>query len=751
MKRLLGILLAIICWTAHAQVIPISGQVVNEQGQPLPYASVRVCSVTSSGVPCTPTASIYLDYGLTIPAANPYSADAYGNYTVYAGQLASPNLYVVQLSPASGVTWSYVEPGPGLYSVGSPALSVQFSNSADAALQGDPTFTFNTTSKIVTATGFDGSLTGNVTGNLTGNVTGNVTGHSSLDCALTGCTMTGAIILPSATPTNADQATTTNYVECAKDQNNGVFNVVCYGADPTGTNDSTTAIQNALNAATPVGGEVYLPSGQYKVGGSGINSACDGILCIPQVGPDYTEQVRIQGNTRIRQDAEQNSGQSTAGSVIFTTLSAGTDVNSAIIAVPENTTVLGNYDNINLYVENLTLQTYPNPQIGCVNAYWASGAAIDQIRCYNGENYPAGNTHTQPTYSRFGVSLPATNNDTLSRLTWSQISGYYIGAIASEHAYFEGTWFAFGIQGVEIWNGYYPISGKFGCEEVGTCIYEIPGVTSAKMDVIVGLEHDTTNYFGCSPWCYSGTDIYDPNNALHGMVRYKITVADVGDTFGLISLNGAAGLQFSDEYQGFYALNLYGTGTTQNQFDTIHWGANQQNLYVDRYMTTQSQNAQVIFGYNTLKAGLQFNPFNFYNNGTDRTLMLTIQSAGTGSGTNATIIADPTYRGCAVTLVNGTNENVAINNCGYLSITGPTAAFSIGGFMNSATAGQRLVIFNNTAEEMTINNADSSSSTANQIYTLSGGNLLIGTTNGAAGTFVYDAAVSKWVLTAHNP
>lgn len=39
-----------------------------------------------------------------------------------------------------------------------------------------------------------------------------------------------------------------------------------YRADPTGTNDSTTALQNALNAAASNGGgNVYLPVGTYKI------------------------------------------------------------------------------------------------------------------------------------------------------------------------------------------------------------------------------------------------------------------------------------------------------------------------------------------------------------------------------------------------------------------------------------------------------------------------------------------------------
>ena len=47
-----------------------------------------------------------------------------------------------------------------------------------------------------------------------------------------------------------------------------VYNVCAYGADPTGTNDSTTAIQAALNPVPAAGGVVYLPAGTYKVSSS---------------------------------------------------------------------------------------------------------------------------------------------------------------------------------------------------------------------------------------------------------------------------------------------------------------------------------------------------------------------------------------------------------------------------------------------------------------------------------------------------
>ena len=43
-------------------------------------------------------------------------------------------------------------------------------------------------------------------------------------------------------------------------------NVLDYGADSTGANDSTSAIQSAIDAVEAAGGgTVYLPEGTYKV------------------------------------------------------------------------------------------------------------------------------------------------------------------------------------------------------------------------------------------------------------------------------------------------------------------------------------------------------------------------------------------------------------------------------------------------------------------------------------------------------
>ena len=52
-----------------------------------------------------------------------------------------------------------------------------------------------------------------------------------------------------------------------------IFDVIQFGADPNGAGDSTTAIQNAINAAAAAGGGVvHLPPGVFKVSPQGANN-----------------------------------------------------------------------------------------------------------------------------------------------------------------------------------------------------------------------------------------------------------------------------------------------------------------------------------------------------------------------------------------------------------------------------------------------------------------------------------------------
>jgi len=69
-----------------SQSIPISGQVFNQYGSPVAGAQVYICSAAgSTGLPCTPPATIYQDYNLTTTTPNPTQTDANGNFSVYVG------------------------------------------------------------------------------------------------------------------------------------------------------------------------------------------------------------------------------------------------------------------------------------------------------------------------------------------------------------------------------------------------------------------------------------------------------------------------------------------------------------------------------------------------------------------------------------------------------------------------------------------------------------------------------------------
>lgn len=58
-------------------------------------ATIRVCSAGSTGSPCSPLASIYSNIALSVPLANPFNADANGNYFFFASPTVA---YDIQIS-----------------------------------------------------------------------------------------------------------------------------------------------------------------------------------------------------------------------------------------------------------------------------------------------------------------------------------------------------------------------------------------------------------------------------------------------------------------------------------------------------------------------------------------------------------------------------------------------------------------------------------------------------------------------------
>ena len=101
-----------------------------------------------------------------------------------------------------------------------------------------------------------------------------------------------------------------------------------------------------------------------------------------------------------------------------------------------------------------------------------------------------------------------------------------------------------------------------------------------------------------------------------------------------------------------------------------------------------------------------------------------------------------------IALVNGLNSNIALTDASFIRITGPTGAFSLGGFTNGVD-GRHLIVVNTVAFAMTIKNLDGGSAAANKITTLTGGDVVLAARTSAA-TFIFDDVSNTWLLLNYN-
>jgi hypothetical protein len=127
------------------------------------------------------------------------------------------------------------------------------------------------------------------------------------------------------------------------------------------------------------------------------------------------------------------------------------------------------------------------------------------------------------------------------------------------------------------------------------------------------------------------------------------------------------------------------------------------------------------------------------------------QASGIGCDDNVdlTLIRSITHSGNlintegALTLANGANTDIALPVGRFITITGPTGAFSITGFA-SPVNGREIVLYNSVAFDMTITN-DATSTAANRILTLTGSDVAL--TGVCVAKFTYSAVSSRWILT----
>lgn len=103
------------------------------------------------------------------------------------------------------------------------------------------------------------------------------------------------------------------------------------------------------------------------------------------------------------------------------------------------------------------------------------------------------------------------------------------------------------------------------------------------------------------------------------------------------------------------------------------------------------------------------------------------------------------YQNGSLTLANGVNSNVILPRARFITITGPTGAFSISGFAVSTPVepAREVILYNPTAFAMTLTD-DATSTAANRILTMTGGD--VATTGTGTARLIYSTVSSRWVL-----
>ncbi|MCX6199220.1 MAG: hypothetical protein NTY88_08355 [Bacteroidetes bacterium] len=130
-----------------------------------------------------------------------------------------------------------------------------------------------------------------------------------------------------------------------------------------------------------------------------------------------------------------------------------------------------------------------------------------------------------------------------------------------------------------------------------------------------------------------------------------------------------------------------------------------------------------------------------------------LKSGKTGFNTNAPasradVNGDLALRQKTLALVTGANSDItSVDTMSFYRITGPAGAFSVTGITGGVN-GRILILYNTTAQNMTVTN-QATSAAANQINTMSGGNLV--STGECSLTMIYDSGSSKWVVLSFTP
>lgn len=321
------------------------------------------------------------------------------------------------------------------------------------------------------------------------------------------------------------------------------YNVLDYGADPTGVSDATSYIQAAINDAYAAGGgTVFFPNGKYLIHGSLINTGGTGIGSPnSQLYLKHELNFVTKGSIVVELIGETAPAPNTSALANYAINRGGVILYSDITGSGTYPSIFGsdatiNTNSLNLatvIIKNINFRVKANigasgPTMSALNLRLIDFAKVEDVVC---DIDTGSNLSVYPSAYTFGIWMPSIGNGAYSSVNNTMVSGYKYGyifdehstgsninAIVCEHAYvFTPTVHSlyFGRMCAQ-WCKY-TISAKVG---------EIPYGNMVNFRIgALDIEYQPQ---GTGNWFDTKYIIYDSTDALYGTIYYDITTRGTG-------------------------------------------------------------------------------------------------------------------------------------------------------------------------------------------------------------------------------
>ncbi len=317
-------------------------------------------------------------------------------------------------------------------------------------------------------------------------------------------------------------------------------NVKDFGARGNDDANDQTAIQTAIQALFDKGGgTLFFPDGVYKCSGL-LHSIFGSNLYIPRVDPQTTNSkqmpIRLLGESHGAW-VPYNTVAPQGGAIIRSTTSGLNGFSALLSAGASDGIEIADKNLVTVYLQNLLFRTFDNPTLHAIYLAAAANAAIIDCTVDTGVNQF---NLSEPTHNTCGIVLPALNNYGLVDLARVAVGGYGTGIRFAEHAAFHNVAVLRCKIALDALASYHL---SWGVVNIFHCPTYLKFSGKQPIDFVLDLERAESGQWYSQ---VGGQEILDPGNVGCGVVKYKITKADVGDDSDPLTRTGASNVQLID-------------------------------------------------------------------------------------------------------------------------------------------------------------------------------------------------------------